>query len=83
MLLDNDLTEEFKTLQPFYNITSTSEPYAISDFLTLLSPSYSILANNLMDKRPSKPDELSKKLTFTKVNSKTLSQPYQPRLADL
>ena len=77
ILLDNDLAEEFKTLRPFYNITSVAEPYGISDHLTLLSPSYNILANYLMEKTPKdKPCGLANQLTYVEVQS----NPYRVRL---
>lgn len=48
------MSEEFKTLSPYYNAPDVSQPYAISGHLGLLSPATSVLSNFLYDKTPPK-----------------------------
>lgn len=50
------MEKEFSTLSPFYNISESSKPFAISGMLTMLSPANGILANTIMFKEP-KPNE--------------------------
>lgn len=50
-MLDNLLTDEFKSFAPFYNIPDTSKPYSVSGNLTLLAPANSTIANYLSDAR--------------------------------
>lgn len=53
MLLDNNIAEEFTSFAPYFNAQSAGKPYEISGYLTLLSPSYGILSNYVLDKSPS------------------------------
>jgi len=52
ILLDNLLAEEFKTLDPYYNVPSVNKSYGISGNLSMLAPPNSIMSNYLYDKRP-------------------------------
>jgi hypothetical protein len=65
ILLDNLLTEEFKTLRPFYNIPDLSKPYSVSGNLTLLAPANSILSNYLSDDSENLVDDTISKLLNT------------------
>lgn len=68
LLLDNQMIDEFKTLQPFFNITDVSKPYEISGNLGLLAPSTSIIANYLYDKKPSvRKDQVSSSYNYKEI----------------
>lgn len=58
ILLDNFMVEQFKTLQPYFNIPDIAKPYEISGNLGLLSPATSVIANFLYDKIPSERKDL-------------------------
>jgi hypothetical protein len=65
ILLDNYMCEQFKTLQPFFNVPDIAKPYEISGNLGLLSPSTSIIANYLYDKTPStRKDQISSSFKY-------------------
>ena len=62
------MCEQFKTLQPFFNIPDISKPYEISGNLGLLSPSTSIIANFLYDKLPStRKDQVSSSFKYVDI----------------
>lgn len=68
LLLDNDLTEECKTMDSHFVIPHESKPYAVSGFLGLLSPSTSILSNFIYNNEPLQgEDTIVKKLKFKKI----------------
>lgn len=52
------MVEQFKTLQPYFNIPDIAKPYEISGNLGLLSPATSVIANFLYDKAPSERKDL-------------------------
>lgn len=54
ILNDNMMAEEFKTLDPYYNIPDMSKPYSVSGNLTLFSPANNILMNFLRDRTEDK-----------------------------
>lgn len=56
LLLDDLMENEFKTMDPYYNIPDSSKPYSVGNNLTLLSPANSIISNALLDIRDS-PDK--------------------------
>lgn len=65
ILLDNNMAEQFKTLQPFFNVPDIAKPYEISGNLGLLSPSTSIVANFLYDTVPStRKDQVSSSFNY-------------------
>lgn len=47
ILLDGMMADQFKTLQPHFNVPDLSNPYAISGNLSMLAPATSILSNYL------------------------------------
>lgn len=71
LMLDDLMSNEFKTLAPFYGIPSAGEPYDVSSVLTLLSPANSILANALVDNK----DDPSKDTLFSKLSKVTITVP--------
>lgn len=68
LLLDNYMIEQFKTLQPFFNVPDIAKPYDVSGNLGLLSPSTSIIANFLYDKAPStRKDQVSSSFNYVDI----------------
>ena len=49
ILLDNKLTEELRTISPFYNIPDTSKPYSVGGYLSLQPPANLTLSAYLED----------------------------------
>lgn len=70
ILLDAMMANEFKTLQPHFNVSDLSKPYAVSGNLSLLAPATSILSNYLYKKTPDAPavDNISNQLKMVLVD---------------
>ena len=47
--VDNKLTEELRTISPFYNIPDTSKPYSVGGYLSLQPPANLTLSAYLED----------------------------------
>lgn len=51
LLIEKNLTERFRTLDPCYSIPDPNTPYGISNYLTLLSPGHTTMANFMLDQK--------------------------------
>lgn len=70
VLLDNNLAKEFDTMAPWYSVPSASKPYGITNLISLLGPSNSMLSNYLYDKTtdPNEQDTVVDKMKFKEVS---------------
>lgn len=69
VLLDGKLANEFDTMAPWFSVPGASRPYAITNLISLLSPSNSILSNYLLDKSvdPKEKDTVVSRMEFKTV----------------
>ena len=67
LMLDNGMTEEFKTLRDFYNLPAVGKPYSIAKFLNLGAPANTIMCNYLSDStREEGEDTIVSRMRFMK-----------------
>jgi hypothetical protein len=67
--MDDLLLQEFRSLQPHYNIPDTGVPYCVSGNLTLLAPSTAVISNMLQDvKEQPELDTITIRLGVVNIN---------------